>query len=305
MSAIVNEWDTNTAYRFEQMIYTSNDPEINVQYHNKQFRATSAHTSGSFTTDFGNGKWEEMTVKGIPGATGDKGAKGDTGATGPKGDAGATGGNGADGLITAIASQGEAEAGTENTKAMTPLRTEQNFNVNIGEYDTALKAATITPLTSRVAANEADIIVLQNSLSLNFLTGQQPLENNVVAAIDIEGSDYGPNGGGAKLELNNTGAKSARFRVEMYRKDDAEERFNISYLELHFIEATSTWVIGRETTTVLVGDLDGVTFGVTQTNPAAGVYVAQVNYISDNMVGGNYSGDSTIKFVMQEMSNYF
>ncbi len=305
MTAIVNEWDTNTSYLDEQMIYTSNDPEINVQYHNKQFRATANHISGSFTTDFGNGLWEEMTVKGIPGATGDKGAKGDTGDQGIQGIDGPSGGNGADGIFSAIASQGEAEAGTDNAKGMTPLRSKQANTLEIATYDTGLQAGTIDPITDRIDTTEADILLLKNALSLNFVTGQQPLENNVAVAVDIEGSDYGPNGGGNRLELNNTGAKSARIRVEMYRKDDAEERFNISYIELHFIESTNTWVIGRESTTVLVGDLDGVTFDVTQTNPSAGVYVAQVNYISDNMVGGNYSGDSSIKFVMQEMSNFF
>lgn len=44
---------------------------------------------------------------------------------GPTGAAGAAGAAGADGVFSAIASQAEAEAGTENTKGMTALRTAQ------------------------------------------------------------------------------------------------------------------------------------------------------------------------------------
>jgi len=305
MTAIVVDWDTDTDYLEKQLIYTSNDPEINVQFHKKFFRATANHKSLSFTTDFGNGLWEECTVKGITGAEGAKGAKGDTGDTGAKGDDGPSGGEGADGIFSAIASQGEAEAGVNNTKGMTPLRTKQNFDVNIATYDTALKAATITPISNRVDETEADIVVLQNALSLNFITGQQPLENNVAVAEAIVGADYGPNGGGNVLELYSSGAKSARIRIEMYRKDDAEERFTVSYLELHFIKSTSTWILGRDSTVVLAGDMDGVDFTVVTTDEGGGVYSAQVYYTSDNMVGGNYSGDSTLKFVMQETSNFF
>ena len=66
-TAIVREWDTNTEYLVDQLIYTSTDPEINVQYQDKFFRAVNQHTSFSFTTDFGNGEWEEAVVKGVKG----------------------------------------------------------------------------------------------------------------------------------------------------------------------------------------------------------------------------------------------
>lgn len=58
---------------------------------------------------------------GPQGPQGDTGATGATGAAGPVGPQGPTGPAGADGLLSA-ASQAEAEAGTDNTKAMTPLR---------------------------------------------------------------------------------------------------------------------------------------------------------------------------------------
>jgi hypothetical protein len=54
--------------------------------------------------------------------------------TGPQGPQGETGPAGADGVFSAIASEAEAQAGSENTKGMTPLRTAQAI--------TALQAAT-------------------------------------------------------------------------------------------------------------------------------------------------------------------
>lgn len=62
---------------------------------------------------------------GNTGATGATGATGPSGATGPTGATGATGPAGADGVFSVIASQAEAEAGTENTKGMTALRVAQ------------------------------------------------------------------------------------------------------------------------------------------------------------------------------------
>lgn len=50
---------------------------------------------------------------------------GGPGPAGPDGDPGPAGNDGADGIFSAIASQAEAEAGTENTKGMTPLRAAQ------------------------------------------------------------------------------------------------------------------------------------------------------------------------------------
>ena len=59
------------------------------------------------------------------GPTGPTGLTGATGPAGTNGANGADGADGADGVFTAIASQAEAEAGTDNTKGMTPLRVKQ------------------------------------------------------------------------------------------------------------------------------------------------------------------------------------
>ena len=59
------------------------------------------------------------------GPTGPTGLTGATGPAGTNGTNGADGADGADGIFSTIASQAEAEAGTNNTKGMTPLRVKQ------------------------------------------------------------------------------------------------------------------------------------------------------------------------------------
>lgn len=54
--------------------------------------------------------------------------------SGNRGATGAAGTNGTDGVITALASQAEAEAGSENTKGMTPLRTSQAITALAPKY---------------------------------------------------------------------------------------------------------------------------------------------------------------------------
>ena len=57
---------------------------------------------------------------------------GPAGATGPTGPTGPAGADGANGVFSAIASQTEAEAGADNTKGMTPLRTAQAITAQSG-----------------------------------------------------------------------------------------------------------------------------------------------------------------------------
>lgn len=370
-TAIIREWDTNTDFELDQVIYTSDDPEISVQYHKKFYKCIVAHTSFSFGTDWGTGYWEEMTVKGIKGDQGDTGATGATGAKGDKGDTGANGADGADGIFSEIADLADAQAGTNNTKGMTPLRTQQNFDFNITSRDSAIStnASDITALESDVATNTADIAAIvidsaqitqnandiaglqaedinlqnqidainvdtaqiaantaaidtiqnttipglvldigkldgritniENNFQLSNASGEQPLDNNA-GPIAIVGGDLS-SGKGNRWELNTEGATSARIRAEIYRKDDAEERFTVAMLEMHFLRGSNQWVIGRTWTTAFIGEPDGVDFTVVTTN-VGGFYVGQVYYTSDDMVGGNYDSASYIRFLLEEIS---
>ena len=295
-SAIILDWVVATDYVADEVVtvLAGEGP----QYANKLYRCESAHTSVSFTTDWGNSLWEEIVIQGTQGQTGDQGASGPTGAAGSNGSQGPTGAAGANGIFSAIASQGEAEAGTDNTKGMTPLRVAEAIAVTVIPSEAALQAS-IVALDGRVDDVEARMAVVENGTDLTFASGQQRVNNNQAAPQDILGVDLPTEAGkGNRFELNPVGAKSAIVRVEIYREDDAEIRFTIAELELHFVNGT--WLIGRFKTLVLAGGDDGLTFDVTQD----GNDVATVNYISDNMVGGNYLAASYLKFELKEISNF-
>jgi len=323
-SAIILDWLVGTVYVADETVIVQ--PAEGPQYADKIWRCVTGHTASSFTTDFGNSLWEELVIQGIKGSTGDKGVAGNVGATGAKGD------TGANGIFTDIATQAEAEAGTDSTKGMTSLRTKQAIDYNLiadradivqntadiasNDVDIAQNVSDIAQNTSdiaaitidsaRIATNKDDIAevqarmsVVENGTDLSFALGQQRINNNQAAAVEILGGDFPSEGGvGNRLELNPVGAKSAQIRVEIFREDDVETRFTIVELELHFV--SGTWYVGRFRTLVLLGEDDGVVFTVAQD----GNDVATISYTSDDMAGGNYKVSSYLKYELKEISNF-
>lgn len=282
---IITDWASGEDYALNQVVI----------FNLRQYRALEAHTSGGdFNTDLVANKWELIKTQGIEGA---RGPTGFTGATGAKGDTGAQGPAGADGVFSAIATQLEAEAGTENTKGMTALRTKQAIDEQVGE----LRDTDFPALQSRVTTAENNIAILTNKVSkleaksqVSRASGSQRMLNNQSVAVALVGEDSS-DGAGDRLELNPVGATSAQIVVEIYRKDDAEERFVRAFLELHFIGGT--WYLGTKNIITLQGGDSGVNFEVSQD----GNDVAQVSYTSDNMVGGNYASASYIRYLIEEI----
>lgn len=285
----IPQWSTGVLYTVNYCVIKDNALYI----------CTTEHTSGTFSTDVLT-KWTAVTGStGSQGVQGDKGEKGDTGSTGATGAAGANGAPGADGVFSAIASEGEAKTGTDNTKGMTPLRVQQ-----------AQEA-----LVTRISDNETDILALQNSISaidarLYAVEGDQGdtvrangrirLENGATNE-DLLGKDVpGLDGRGNRLELNPVGAVSAAIVCEIYRKDDSEVRFSRQTWEIHYVDGT--WYIGKKSELVLGGgNPSGVTLEVTQDGDG----VATVNVTADTMSGANYSSASYIKYKLLEISNQF
>ena len=82
---------------------------------------------------------------------------------GSDGTQGPAGADGSDGIFLAIASQSEAETGTENTKGMTPLRTKEAINAQVGAISTiaskffGLKRTTDS--TGRIIATQEHTLV--------------------------------------------------------------------------------------------------------------------------------------------------
>ena len=248
-----------------------------------------------------NGKflgWDADIIKnldGPTGATGATGAKGDTGdtgatgATGAQGAAGSNGGNGNDGIFTEIANQGEAEAGANNTKGMTPLRVKESIDFNLTDYYTKTEIDTSQGVQDdRLSDLTGRMITVENNLEINQFSGGQAIQNDETVGIELAGKlsniteapRYGDN-----LARNNTGTHFARVTCLVSRKDDAETRFVQVTLVMHFIDGL--WYIGRESTVVLNdGEPDGLIFTIA----TDGFGVGQVSYTSSDMVGGNHIG---------------
>lgn len=297
-TAIIEDWATATNYEVGQMVFVEGQ---GAQFVNKLYRCIVAHTSNSWATDWGNSNWEEKPLKGYKGDTGEKGEKGDTGPTGATGAPGANGGNGADGIFSAIASQAEAQTGTENTKGMTALRTAQAIASQVPNL------SAITDLENDVATLDGYRIdhgsrlnILEGLSPLTRARGEQRINNNQSSAQDIQGSGLpGQNGKGNDFMVDSDNATSYRAEVEIYREDDAEIRFSTVVLRFQYVNGT--WYVARENTTVLVGGDDGVEFVLND----LGAGKAQVQYTSDNMAGGNYVSTSYVRYLMEQLNKSF
>lgn len=304
MTTRIPDWVSGKRYFEDEAVIVKGEA---AAYNDKLYRVLADHTSFSFQTDFGNSFWELIQTRGIEGPQGNAGVVGPAGADGNDGAQGPAGGDGSDGLITAIATKSEAEVGVENTAAMTALRTKEAIDFQLS----AERLAITNNTTENAKHGGADglntrIVVLENAAGTNLANGHQRLLNTN-GPEDILGLDApsGQDGKGNRLELNSVGARSARVQVEVYRKDDVETRVSTCTLILQFVPPLNTWFVERESTTVIEGNPDGVVFGITTANPAAGIYVGQINYTTDTMAGGNYDIDSYVRFIIREITNIY
>lgn len=274
--------------------YTTNNLVIEA---NVIYACVTGHTAGVFADDLGAGLWIGISgSRGVKGDTGDQGIKGDTGAKGDKGDSGANGSAGSDGIFSEIASQAEAQAGVDNTKGMTPLRTKEAIASQIPNYSTTisdLQAADAALVVADSALSDR-ISTLETNQTSSQYSGSQRLLNNESTPQEILGVN-GLAGKGTGFTVDADGTKHARFECQVYRKDDAEERFVTVIILLHYIG--TTWHLGVESRTVLIGNYSGLTFDLVQVGNAA-----TVRYVSDDMSGGNYSEDSRITYKGTEIA---
>lgn len=102
------------------------------------------------------------------------------------------------------------------------------------------------------------------------------IANNQASAASVTG-----------LDLDESIYKSYIIFAEVRRKTDSSEVVSVGQIMAFYYDSTSSWL--ENIIDQLSGDDDGVTFSIT----AAG----QIQYVSDNMAGSNYSGQMTFKAI--------
>jgi hypothetical protein len=292
--------EVDSVYVAGSVVYVENEQP---NFIDRIYRCLQTHTAVSFATDFGNGLWEEIVVRGVKGDkgdTGDKGEKGDTGVQGAQGSAGAAGANG---IFSEIASQGEAQTGTNNDKGMTPLRTAEALAFQVPNLSviTTLQSDVVT-VDGRVDSLTSRVNILEGLSDLDIARGKQRINNNQAAPLALEGRDsVGEAGVGDPLLLTPAGALSARVEYELQRKSDTDLIFITGVLRLQFVDGD--WYVGKESTLNLIGgDPDGLTFTIV-TDPVTNV--GQVFYTS-NTVSGTYNvSESYMLWSIREIQKNF
>lgn len=287
---ILADWVAGTTYKLNQTVI----------FNQRIYRALEAHTAGgNFLTDLGAAKWELVRTQGIQGPQGPIGVAGPTGATGPTGPAGVDGADGVDGVFSEIATQAEAEAGVNNTKGMTSLRTKQAIDAQVPAFLSDLEAfeeeATKDIAELKVAVNNLESFA---EFAVGKFSGSQKLLNNQSVPVELLGKfipEFG-DGRGGPLQRSSAGSQFAKVFIQISRRMGsglANVRFSSFDLIMQFVEGE--WYIGREGTTQLVYELelDGVTLSV---NTDAGV--GQISYTTDAMTGDE---DDTFHFENSEI----
>ena len=279
--SIYDVWEPSTAYIANEMLRDGPTGRF--------YLVEEDYTSNVFDieTDITAGKLELFNQ----GAQGPKGAKGDQGIQGIQGIAGTNGTNGAqgnDGIFSEIAEVGEAEAGVNNTKGMTPLRTKQAITEQIPSFLTGINSA-ISALQSTVSTQNAEIIMLKAALSttLGRYTGRQELLLNQVTPLAIS-ADVG-----TPLLFNTNGTEFVHLQFYIRRGATVATNFEAV---AQFVNGS--WLIGRKDTVLLdeTLEIDGVTLSIETTGVEG-----QVFYTSET-VGGVFDQDEHyISWIGQEI----
>lgn len=300
-SAEIPDWATATDYLEDQVVVDNDTPS------NQIYRALSDHTSGgNFNTDLVAGKWELLPngATGPQGPAGAAGADGAVGAQGAQGIPGGAGPNGADGIFAAIASQAEAEAGTNNTKGITPLRLSQGLNALLAAVpDFAALVARVLVFEEASIISRVGFLEATAEFANGAFSGSQKLVNNQAVPLALLGR-FNPilaHGRGAKFSRDGVGAEMAEAMVQIKRKNDLTNRFSTTDIIMQLVEGT--WLIGRKGTDQLdeTLEVDGVTLSIV-TEVGADIR-GQVYYITDDMAGDDteHFANSEIKWWGQEI----
>ena len=265
-----------------------------AKYDGRLYQCLTQHTSIDFVSDLVMGRWVELRVAG---PKGDVGAQGVAGDKGDKGDVGATGAAGADGIFAAVASQAEAEIGTDNVAGMTALRTKQAIEAQVAgtaaivALQAEVDAVEVTAAgnTAVLAAQDLRIDALEGKMSSAILNASDTITNNAVGvALTYEDPANPP----VRLPLvvDADAAKAYVIEFSMERGDYTLHTTASGWIYLNYRGVD--WEISYE----YIGWHPQVTFavltdGLTKTG--------SVIYSSSNLAGANYYGN--MKYSLREM----
>jgi hypothetical protein len=284
----IHDWVTMTAYLVDDIVI------YDAGAGNRFYRCLIAHTSNSWNTDWGTGKWELLTMAGTPGSAGATGPQGIQGIQGIQGVAGVNGAAGSDGLITAIASQAEAQAGVENTKAMTALRTKQAIDTQVPAL------SQITTLQTEMLAAQADIFnqdarITNLEIAPEFLD-IRGLKYITDADVVFSNVDSSPD----ELILDSNNARSARVWMEISRKTNLETRFVVREYILMYVG--TTWYLEDIVEYIQIGNPIGVELIMTQ--PILDHAVVQYR-VTDALAGVADPLENFIRFRLKRLEATF
>lgn len=159
------------------------------------------------------------------------------------------------------------------------------------EINDAAQDFNIADALADIATLQAQILVLQeNAIPNTGFAGSKSIINNQVVPEPITAllpqNDFKRSGNGTQL---------CKVTVQIDRRTDSEFRSASVNLIMKFIDENDTWYIERESTSLFVGEPDGLDFTIVTDVDLVG----QVYYTSDNMVGANYSG--IMKYIGREI----
>tara|TARA_R100001198_G_scaffold96512_1_gene86766 strand:+ start:7838 stop:9112 length:1275 start_codon:yes stop_codon:yes gene_type:complete len=286
---VVTDWAQGVNYLADELV-------INAQ---GLYRVVNDHLSTTFSVDLAAGDMEIIGTFGIRGETGAQGGQGNQGIQGIQGLAGNNGVDGNDGIFSQKADLAEAQAGVDDTKGMTPLKTKSAIDTQVPALPvvTTLQADVNTNLLS-IGALATEVLILQNVVeaSHGVWAGEQVLQN-AAGPTDILGLTSGE-GNGKPFLRDGDGTRHATIMVSIERVTDLERRFSSFNLIMQFVD--NQWFIKRDKTHVLDDSLevDGVTLTVNNLPGKEG----QLQYTTDNMVGVYDLVESKIKYKGVELS---
>lgn len=276
VSFIIPDWEQSTPYLENQIVYSTQLDSY--------WKVLQDHTSdlNLITADIGVGRLElfNQGEQGEKGLKGDKGEKGDTGAAGSNG---LNGAQGNDGIFSQIAEQAEAEAGVENTKGMTPLRTKQAIDAQVPSFLTGINSS-IATINSNISTLGAEINLLKSSISTTIgrYSGAQRLLQSQSTPLELLGTT------GSPLKFNQSGTEFVNVQFYIRRGNNSFTSFEAV---LHY--TGGQWFICRKETFLLdeTLDVDGITLSVVTNGQGEGQvyytatdigtpFVAEENYIA-------------------------